>query len=506
MRDRYGRHYRVECTRSPLEARAILEQLAAADDDVALVLAGQWLDGMTGSELLGEARRLHPHAKRALLIAWGEWGIPATGAAIFDAIAQGRIDHYVIRPSSPADELFHNAISGMLLEWAESQRTSPHTIHIVGESWSGRAYELRELLGRCAMPHAFSLADSSVGRALVDDAGDDGTFPLVILPDGTVLRDPTNAEIVRGDGFTGRPAEHRVRPRDHRRGPRRPVGRGVRRLRRLQHAGRRPGWARRPGDVELADPQLPRLLAGRERSPALAERVRAGVGLRRALHVPATRHRTHRDDDGLAVNLSDTGEIARAPCCSRPARPTGALGVPELESLNGAGVFYGGTASEASSMADRRVFVVGGANSAGQAALHLTRYAEHVTLVVRAESLAAGMSQYLVRQVEATPKLDVRVGTEVVGGGGRRTARTSGARAPRAASEETVDADALFLMIGARPHTEWLPPEIRARRGRLRPHRLRSSARAPGRSTAHRCRSRRACPASSRPATFATAR
>ena len=106
----------------------------------------------------------------------------------------------MIRPSPPPDELFHNAISGMLLEWAESQRTSPYTIHIVGESWSGRAYELREVLGRCAMPHAFSLADSSDGRALVAEAGDDGSFPLVILPDGTVLRDPTNAEIMAATG------------------------------------------------------------------------------------------------------------------------------------------------------------------------------------------------------------------------------------------------------------------------------------------------------------------
>ena len=183
------------------------------------------------------------------------------------------------------------------------------------------------------------------------------------------------------------------------------------------------------------------------------------------------------------------------------------LGIPELEALNGAGVFYGGTASEASSMAGREVYVVGGANSAGQAALHLARYAEHVTLVVRAESLAAGMSQYLVRQVEATPKLDVRVGTEVVGGGGDGRLEHLVLRHRASGSEETVDADGLFLMIGARPNTDWLPPEIAARRAAASSSPAPISAtRARGRSTARRCRWRRACPASSRPVTCATAR
>jgi thioredoxin reductase (NADPH) len=465
LRDRYGRHYRVECTRSPLEARAILEQLAAADDDVALILAGQWLDGMTGSELLGEARRLHPHAKRSLLIAWGEWGIPATGAAIFDAIAQGRTDHYVIRPSSPADELFHNAISGMLLEWAESQRTSPHTIHIVGESWSGRAYELRELLGRCAMPHAFSLSDSSVGRALVDDAGDDGTFPLVILPDGTVLRDPTNAEIVQA---TGSPVDPPSTDFDLV-----IIGAGP--------AGLSAGvYGASEGFNTLVVDQGG--LGGQATSSSLIRNYLGfsrGVSGRRlsqnayeqawvfGAHFTFLQRVTdlQRDDGGLAVSLSDTGEVRARAVLLATGATYRRLGVPELESLNGAGVFYGGTASEASSMADRRVFVVGGANSAGQAALHLTRYAEHVTLVVRAESRAAGMSQYLVREVEATPKLDVRVGTEVVGGGGdgRLQHLVLGHRA--SGQEETVDADGLFLMIGARPNTDWLPPEIQRDEG-----------------------------------------
>ena len=204
---------------------------------------------MTGSELLDEVRHLHPHAKRGLLIEWGDWGDPATGEAIFDAIARGRIDYYVLRPSASPDELFHQAISSFLLEWAEAQRISPHTIHVVGESWSGRAYELREVLERCAMPHAFCLADSDEGRALVAEAGDGAKLPLVVFPDGTVLDEPEQRRDRAGVGRAGGPGADGVRPRDRRRRAGRSVGGGLRRLGGLQHAGRRRGRAsaaRRP--------------------------------------------------------------------------------------------------------------------------------------------------------------------------------------------------------------------------------------------------------------------
>jgi thioredoxin reductase (NADPH) len=122
-------------------------------------------------------------------------GDPATGEAIFDAIAHGRIDHYALRPSASPDELFHQGISSLLLEWAEARRTSPHTTYIVAESWSGRAYELRAALESCAMPHSFYQADSDAGRTFVAQAGAGAKLPLVVLPDGRVLADPSNAEI-----------------------------------------------------------------------------------------------------------------------------------------------------------------------------------------------------------------------------------------------------------------------------------------------------------------------
>ncbi len=467
LRDRYGRHYRVECLRSPFEARARLDALAADHDDVAIVLAGQWLDGMTGSDLLDTARRLHPHSKRAVILHWGQWGDPATGEAIFDAIARARIDHYVIRPTPAPDELFHHAITGMLLEWADSQRQSPHTIHVIGRSWDGRAYELRQLLGRCAMPHAFSLADSPDGRELVEqagageaDSGGTGGFPLVIFPDGTVLRDPTNAELVEASGSPVDPPSTAFDLVI--------VGAGPAGLSAAVY-GASEGFNTLVVDSGGIGGQatssslirnylgFPRGVSGRRLAQSAYEQAWV-FGAHFAFMQFVTM--LGRDDDGIWVDLSDSGRIRTRSVLLATGAEYQRIGIPELEELNGAGVYYGGTASEASSMSDREVYVVGGANSAGQAALHLARYAAHVTLVVRADTLDAGMSDYLVQQVEATPRLDVRVGTEVVGGGGKARLEQLVLRDRATGNDETVAADGLFLMIGARPHTGWLPDAV----------------------------------------------
>jgi thioredoxin reductase (NADPH) len=141
----------------------------------------------------------------ALVIEWGAFGDPETGRAIFESIAHGSIDHYVLRPATAPDELFHHTISGLLLDWAESRRAFPFTVRVVGESWSGRAHELREVLGRCAIPHSFSLADSTEGRALVAAVDKPARFPLVVLPSGTVLQNPSNAEMAIASGSSVTP-------------------------------------------------------------------------------------------------------------------------------------------------------------------------------------------------------------------------------------------------------------------------------------------------------------
>jgi thioredoxin reductase (NADPH) len=459
LRDRYSRDYTVVCEASPEAALSTLERFAEEGTEVALALAGQWLTGVTGVELLARVHQLHPHAKRGLLIAWGEWGDRAMGDAIHDAIAHGQIDYYVVRPAEPPDEVFHQVVSTFLVEWSRSQRIAPHTIHVVGESWSGRAYELRDILQRCAMPHAFCLADSDKGRELLQEVDGDHKLPLIILPNGEVLSDPSDAEV----GAAGGAAI------DTMRGEFDVVIVGC-------------GPAGLSAAVYATSEGLSTLvvdeggLGGQATSSAL---IRNYLGFPRGISGGRLAEQAYeqawvfganfafmqraigieRAGEGIQVALSEhTPVIARSVILA-----TGAayrrLGVPELEELNGAGVFYGGPASEAQGLKGLEVYVVGGANSAGQAALHLARYASRVSLVVRAQSLKAGMSHYLIRQIEATPNVEVRLGSQVVGGGGdgwleHVVVRTADGE------EETVPARGLFLMIGARPHTDWLPSDV----------------------------------------------
>ncbi len=360
---RYSRDYRVEPVADPGDALRMMTELVQVGDEVALVLASISLSGAGGAELLEQVRRLHPHAKRALLVPAGAWADQATAEAIRDAIALGRIDYYVPRPAGSPDEVFHEAVSSFLLEWARERRLVPTTIHIVGEAWAGRAFELREVFARCAVPHAFCLADSDEGRELLTKAGPDVRLPIMVLPDGRVLSDPSDSEIAEA-------------------------------------AGAPSGLEERTFDV---------LIVGA--GPA---------GLSAAVYAAS---------EGLQTLVVDEGGI-------------------------------GGQATEAPALKGKEAYVVGGGNSAGQAALHLARYCRQVTLLVRGESLDAGMSDYLVRTVEATPNVTVRTRTSVVGGDGEGRLQHLLLRAAATGEETVVPADALFVLIGARPNNDWLPVEI----------------------------------------------
>jgi thioredoxin reductase (NADPH) len=459
LRDRYSRDYTVIGEESPEAALETLERLAAEGRQVALVLAGQWLPGMTGSEVLVRVHQLHPHAKRGLLIEWGGWGDRATGEAIHDAMAHGRIDYYVLRPSGTPDEVFHQAVSSFLLEWSRSQRVAPHTIHVVGDSWSGRAYELRDILERCAIPHAFCLAESDRGRELLERLDGEPKLPLMILPDGRVLADPSDAEVGSAGGAAVDPRQSEFDLVI--------VGSGPAGLSAAVY-GASEGLTTLVVDEGGVGGQatssslirnylgFPRGLSGGRLAEQAYEQawvfganfafMQCAIGL-------------ERDGDRIRVTLSRHGPVTARAVILATGATYRRLTVPELEELNGAGVFYGGPASEAHGLKGLEVYVVGGANSAGQAALHLARYARRVTLAVRSQSLAAGMSHYLVRQIESAANVDVRLGTEVEGGGGdgwleHLVLRTNDGE------EETVPAEGLFLMIGAHPRTDWLPAEV----------------------------------------------
>ena len=459
LRNRYEADYRVRCLRSTTDALATLEEVATAGEEVALVIAAEELAGAPGTEVLAGVASLFPHAQRVLLIGWGRLGDSRTGDAIFEAISRGRMDHYLLRPSQPPDELFHQAISSFLLAWADAQRRFPHTVGVVGESWSGRAYELREVLERCALPHRFLLAGSDEGRALLAGASV-RRFPLLVLPNGRILEDPTDADIAKASGTTVDPdgdAYDLVIVGNGPAGLSAAVYGASEGLRTLCiDSGGLGGQATSSSSIRnyLG---FPRGVSGGELARRAYEQAWV-FGARFAFMQRVTSLR--RERDAIVMGLGNGGVVTGHAVVLAMGARYRRLDVAALEDLRGAGVFYGAAASEAPLVSGEEVYVVGGANSAGQAVLHLARYARRVTLVVRAATLEAGMSHYLVRQIEETPNVTVRTGTEVVDGGGDGWLDHLVLRERGSGAEEKVSAYALFLMIGARPHTEWLPPMV----------------------------------------------
>ncbi len=456
---RYGSHYQVTCLGDVDEALRGLTELAEQGTEVALVLVGESAAG-GGGLLLDRVRRLQPHAKRALLVPFGSWPNPATADAIRELTTLGRIDHYVVSPRGAPDEVFHGAVSSFLLEWASDRRTVPQTVHVVGEEWSGRAYQLRTVLEQCAVPHAFWLADSDKGSELVARAGEEAAFPLMALPDGRVLCDPSDAEIAEA---AGAPADLEADAFDVVIVGAGPTGlsaavysasEGLSTLvvdeggiggkaRSSPHIRNYLGFAKGVSGSRLAEQAYEQAL---------------GFGAQFVfMHRATALNRSRR---GLEITLADDRRVYARAIILATGASYRRLDVASLEALSGAGVFYGGPASEAPGLRGKEVYVTGGGNSAGQAALHFTRFARAVTLVVRAKTLDAGMSQYLVRAVQATPKIVVLTDTAVVGGGGDGRLQELVLRELGTGSETTVSADALFVLIGAQPHTDWLPTEL----------------------------------------------
>lgn len=459
--DRYAKGYEVRCTDSAGEALALLERLATEDEAVALVLAAQALSDMPGTELHARIRTLHPLAKRALLLPWGAWGDRVMAETILDAMALGATDSYVLEPAPPRDEQFHQAISTLLFEWSRDQRIAPHTIHIVGETWSGRAYELRQVLQRCALPHSFCLADSEQGREIVRKAGPRAEIPLIALPNGEIISNPTDRELAESDGTALGKGENEFDVVV--------VGAGPAGLSSAVY-GTSEGLSTLVIDSggvggQATSSSMIRNYLGFPRGISgglLAQRAYEQAWIFRAnftfMTIATGLRRTN--DERLRIELSDNRAVTARTVILATGAAYRRLNVPELERLRGAGVYYGGPLSESNAMAGKEVVVAGGANSAGQAALFLARYARKVTLAARADSLAASMSHYLTRELAATPTVEIRLNTEIVGGGGQDRLERLVLRDRVGGGEETLPADGLFILIGAEPHTAWLPEEI----------------------------------------------
>jgi thioredoxin reductase (NADPH) len=455
---RYGVDYRVICDTDAEAGLRGLEQIRADGGQVALVLADHWMLTMTGVAFLTRAHGLHPTAQRALLIDWGD---RSTAEPILQAATLGQIDDWIDKPTQPGDERFHQAISGFLYDWARLHRPRFQAVQVVGDQWSTRSHELRDLLSRNSIPFGFYPADSPQGQRLLGSAGASGQqLPVVVLFDGRVLVDPSNAALAEALGVRTRPAATTYDVAV--------IGAGPAGLAAAVY-GASEGLETTVLEHEAIGAQagssskirnylgFPRGVSGAE----LAQRAYEQAWMLRAEFVyglsaaglPAA-------ESSRVVHLGDGSEITSRTVILATGMSYRRLGVPGLEALTGAGVFYDAAASEAQAMQGQQVYVVGGANSAGQAAVHLARYASHVTLLVRGFSLAATMSDYLLRELEGTPNVTVRLGVEVVGGhgDGRLTGLTL--RDRRSGATQTVPATALFVLIGAAPHTGWLPEAI----------------------------------------------
>lgn len=458
---RYARDYRVVCGPSTEAALKQLEAMREREAAVAIVLAARGTQDLKGERLLERVHELHPHAKRALLIPWGGWADAETAEAIRTAMALGYIDYYALKPWSTPDELFHRLVSEFLQEWRRANAPGRREITVVADPWSSRGYELRNLLARNGVPHAFHACDSEEGAAFLLRCGNEGAdVPVMLLPDGSALVDPKPEDIAQhGTRMTTELADSEAYD--------------------LVIVGAGPAGL--AAAVYASSEGLRALVVESESIGGQAgssTRIRNYLGFQRGLSGAELAQRAYQQawvfgttflltrqvtglDEGPAghvVSISGGADIDARSVILAMGVSYRRLEIPALGALEGAGVFYGSSPSEARQFTGASVFVVGGANSAGQAALHLSRYAAKVTLLVRGASLAASMSQYLLEEIAGRGNIEVRVSTEVVDAEGdgrleRITLRTESGLATEAA-------DALFILIGAQPRTEWLPAEI----------------------------------------------
>ena len=436
---RYGSDYTLRiCTTA--ELASVLDQAEADGDDVALALAS----GKEGADLLARMRGRFPTARRGLLIPWLGWSRRGVGELVLRSMARGWIDLYVIAPTRRRDEVFHRTVSELLQESERLRGEGPAGAIVVADARSARAHELRSSLSGLGIPH----------RTVPGD----GDAPAVTLADGQVLTDPGPAELTRALGFPTELDSHEADLVVIGAGPAGLSAAVYGASEGLQttvlDAGAVGGQA---GSSSLIRNYLgfPRGLGGGE----LAQRAYQQAWLF------GTQFRlTHRATgleprDGRHVIHTEGGaEVAALAVVLALGVEYRRLEAPGLTELEGAGVYYGASMSEAQALAGESVYIVGGGNSAGQAALHLSRYACTVRILVRGDGLAATMSQYLIDTIDKDPNIRVRTRTEVAAGLGDGRLEQLELRTPDGI--KTVPAAALIVLIGAHPHTEWLPEEI----------------------------------------------
>ncbi|GLY94324.1 FAD-dependent oxidoreductase [Actinoplanes sp. NBRC 103695] len=451
LRRRYGETYRIIRASAAADALEALRELKLRGGRVAVMLADYRMPQMNGIEFLEQAMDLFPNARRALLTAYAD-----TDAAI-QAINQVDVDHYLLKPWDPPEEKLYPVIDALLDAWQESGDRDLESIRVVGHRWNEQSYQVRDFLTRNLVPYRWLSAEEPEGRRLLDAAGvGPEAVPLVVTTDGRAMSQPSTTEVAEAAGLSTAPDRDFYDLIIVGGGP---AGLGAavygasEGLRTLlverQAVGGQAGQSSRIENYL----GFPDGISGGD----LTTRARRQVGKFEA-EVLNTREVTGLRVDGGAktLALADGGEVSAHSVVLATGvayRPLVADGVHEL---TGAGIYYGSASSEGPACKGADVYIIGGANSAGQAAMYFSRFAKKVTLLVRGDSLETSMSYYLIQQIEKKDNIQVRTRCEVIGAQGEGHLQAITICDGKDGMSTTVECGYLFVFIGAEPRTDWL--------------------------------------------------
>ncbi|HKN53631.1 MAG TPA: FAD-dependent oxidoreductase [Amycolatopsis sp.] len=453
LRRRYGKEYRVIRADSGADALEALREIKLRGDAVAAILADYRMPQMDGIAFLEQAMDLFPHARRALLTAYAD-----TDAAI-QAINVVDVDHYLLKPWDPPEEKLYPVIDSLVETWRAVGDRPVAEVKLVGHRWSQPSFRVRDFLARNAVPYRWYSVDDDEGQRILEAAGGtDKDIPVLVTPEGQVLKHPAGAEIADAVGLSTRPAQDFYDLVVVGGGPAGlgaavyGASEGLRTV--LVERKATGGQAGQSSRIEnyLGFPDG---VSGAQ----LTDRARRQA-LKFGAEVLTTRDVVGLESRGSAraILFGDGSEIVAHSIILATGVTYRALEADGVAELSGRGVYCGSASTEAPECHNEHVYIVGGANSAGQAAVFFSRYASDVTILVRGASLEASMSHYLIEQIAAIDNIHVRTHTTVV--------KAHGAEHLEALTlsennvTETVDAGHLFIFIGAAPRTDWLGDEI----------------------------------------------
>jgi thioredoxin reductase (NADPH) len=451
LRREYGSRFRVIRANSGESALDALRQLKLRNDPVALLLVDQRMPRMSGVEFIEQANTIYPEAKRALLTAYAD-----TEAAI-DAINKARVDYYLMKPWDPPEENFYPVLNDLLEDWLASFRPPFEGIRVLGHRWSPQALEIKSFLAGNHVPYQWLDVETDDEASRMIEGAQGRKLPLVVFPDGEQLEAPDVSQMARKIGLRTR-ADQQFYDLII-------IGGGPAGLAAAVYGaseGLKTVMVERqaPGGQAATSSRIenylgfPSGLSGADLARrAVTQARRFGVEMLTAEAVGLRCRDSYR-----FVQLADGSELSSHVILIASGVAWRKLDVPGIERLAGAGIYYGAAMTEAVACRGEEVFVVGSANSAGQAAMHLSRYARQVTMLARGPSLAATMSQYLIDQIAATPNISVRCHANVVEAHGETHLKAI--TIEDAETRATLPTRSLFIFIGAQPHTDWLAGKL----------------------------------------------